>query len=98
MGNWISDAEKTELVKVVESRFRSGTVGRDEILRAKMDLGVADAQMQAAVAEERAAIATEVAAKASVRNARYMLWSVIAAAVSAIASLASTAIAVFGHH
>jgi hypothetical protein len=57
-----------------------------------------DAQMQAALAEERAAIATEIAAKASVENARYMFWSVAAAAVSALASLASTAIAVFAYH
>jgi hypothetical protein len=98
MGKWMTDAEKGEFVKVVEGRFRSGTVGRDEILRTKMDLDTTEAQMQAALAEERAASANEIAAAASVKNARYMLWSVIAAAVSAVASLVSTAIAVFGHH
>jgi hypothetical protein len=44
----------------------------------------------------KATEAQEGAAKAAKQNAKYMLWSVIAAAVSAIASLASTAIAVFG--
>lgn len=98
MSRWMTDAEKAEFIKVVESRFRSGTVGRDEILRTKMDLDTTEAQMQAALAEERAANANEIAAAASVKNARYMLWSVIAAPVSAVASLVSTAIAVFGHH
>ena len=72
----------------------------------------AQAQIQAAEAEKEAAQAATIAAKAQVeaaraaidtagatkQNAKYMLWSVIAAAFSAVASLVSTAIAVFGHH
>ena len=71
----------------------------------------AEAQIEAAAAEKDAAQAATVAAAvggdaaqaaietaaATKRNAQYMLLSVIAAAVSAVASLASTAIAVFGH-
>jgi hypothetical protein len=48
-------------------------------------------QIESTEVDKRSAAANE-------RNARYMLWSVIAAAISAIASLISTAIAVFGHH
>jgi hypothetical protein len=46
-----------------------------DITRAKMDLDVADAQIRSAEAGER--------------NAKYMLASVVAAAISAIASLMS---------
>jgi hypothetical protein len=60
-----------------------------------LEIEIAEAQNRAALAEERAAIATEIAANASVKNARYMLWSVIAAAVSAFGSLASAIIAGF---
>jgi outer membrane protein TolC len=38
MGKWLSDQEKQELVKAAEGRFRNGTIGRDDVLRAKMDL------------------------------------------------------------
>lgn len=72
----------------------------------------AEAQVEAATAEKEAARAATIAAKAQEQaahaavdtakatkeNARYMLYSVIAAALSAFASLVSTAIAVFGHH
>lgn len=72
----------------------------------------AEAQIEAAGAEKEAARAATIAATAegdaaraaidtaaaTKQNAKYMLFSVIAAAVSAVASLASTAIAVFGHH
>lgn len=42
-----------------------------------------DIQARAAEAEEKAATASERAAGATVQNAKYMLWSVAAAAVSA---------------
>jgi hypothetical protein len=82
---------------MLTNQFKTGfNVGADTILRAKMDLEVADAQVRAAMAEERAAAATEIAANASIKNARYMLWSVVAAAVSAVGSLGA-AIVAFAH-
>lgn len=98
MAPWMSDADKAELLELMKNRLRMGQIGKEEILRAQMALDTTEAQMRAALAEESASAATKVAADASVKNARYMLWSVIAAAVSAIASLASTTVAVFGHH
>ena len=98
MSYWMSDQQKNELLTFVNERRQVGEVNQEDILRTRMDLEATDAQMKAAVAEERAAVATERAADATVRNARYMLWSVIAAAISAIASLGSTTIAVFWHH
>lgn len=72
----------------------------------------AQAQVEAAEAEKEAARAATVAAKAesdaakaaidtataTKKNVQYMLWSVVTDAISALASLASTAIAVFGRH
>lgn len=98
MAPWMSDADKAELLDLMKNRFRMGQIGKEEILRAEMALDTTEAQMRAALAEESASAATKVAADASVKNARYMLWSVIAATISAFASLGSTAIAVFGRH
>jgi hypothetical protein len=83
---------------VLSARQQTGSVNVEDILRTRMELESTEAQTRAAAAEEKAAVASERAADATVRNAHYMLWSVIAAAVSAIASLASTSIVVFGHH
>jgi hypothetical protein len=98
MSYWMSDQQKNELLVLLHHRQKMGGVTQEDILRTRMDLETVDAQMKAAAAEEKAAIASERAADATIRNARYMLWSVVAAAVSAIASLGSTAIAVFWHH
>lgn len=73
-----------DLVRIARNRYNSGMGQKDDIIRAQIELELADAQLKSA--------------RASESNARYMLWSVIAAAISAFASLASTAIAVFGHH
>jgi hypothetical protein len=90
------------------------SAGMAEIARRQTEwqIKAAQAQVEAAEAEKDAARAATVAAKAESdaakaaidtaaaikKNAQYMLWSVVAAAVSALASLASTAIAVFAHH
>jgi outer membrane protein TolC len=84
MSTWMSDAEKRELLTILENRYRNGAGQRDDILRVKMELEATEAQWRAAIAGER--------------NAKYMLWSIVGAAVSAVAALISTAIAVFGHH
>ncbi|MGA7070870.1 hypothetical protein [Bradyrhizobium sp.] len=97
MPTWITDEEKQKLVSTLSAQFRGGTASPADALHAKMDLELLESQIKASQAEERAAIASEVAANASVKNARYMLWSVIAAAVSALASLGSTIISVAGH-
>jgi DNA topoisomerase IB len=66
--------------------------------RTVMQFRTTDFQARAAKAEEKAAAASERAAEATAQNARYMLWSVIAAAVSPFGSLASAMIAAFSHH
>jgi hypothetical protein len=96
--SFMSEAEKQELLVVLVNRQRSGNATREDFLRTKLEIEGSLTQLRAAEAEEIAAGASERAAEASIRNAKYMLWSVIAAAVSALASLGSTAIAVFGHH
>jgi hypothetical protein len=53
-------------------------------------LDACQAQIAAANAEERAANAAVETAQHAQRNAKYMLWSVIAAAASALISLIST--------
>jgi len=90
--------DKHNLLILLPKRMKLSEASTEDWLRAKMDLENTEAQTQAAIAEERAAIASEKAADASIKNARYMLWSVIAAALSAVGSLVSTALAVFGHH
>jgi hypothetical protein len=90
-------AEDTE-ADVIEDRFRElleqikrgqpGSEIPDQALaeldwqRTVMQFRATDLQARAAKAEERAAAASERAAEATARNTRYMLWSVIAAAVS----------------
>lgn len=66
-----------------------------EIIRRQTaaQLGAAGAQIEAANAEKRAADAAVNSAGATRLNAKYMLWSVIAAAVSAGASAICTLIA-----
>jgi hypothetical protein len=76
--------DQDELLQILNNQFKAGFSNRVDILRAKMELETADSQLRSATASER--------------NAQYMLWSVVAAAVSALASLASTIIAVFVHH
>jgi hypothetical protein len=65
-------------------------------------LAADDAQIRAAKAEEKAAEAATRAADANIeaahhagRNAKYMLWSVIAAAISAFISLMSTFVTLY---
>ncbi len=76
--------EKDAFIQALENQFSAGySVTFADIARAKLELEIADAQVRSAVASEK--------------NARYVLWSVIAAAVSALAALASTLIAVVWH-
>jgi hypothetical protein len=82
-------AQKTEAANVAAVRI--------EQAEAAMSSAMARADRAEAVARS-SIIASQIAAKASVKNAKYVRWSVIAAAVSAIASLASTIISVLGHH
>jgi PHD/YefM family antitoxin component YafN of YafNO toxin-antitoxin module len=94
----MQDEEKGRLIVLTRDKFEGGMISSEELLRTKMELEILEAQVAAAKAEERAAIAAEIAANASVKNARYVLYSVYAAAISAIVAMISTAIAVFGHH
>jgi hypothetical protein len=53
------------------------------------------AQLDACVAQERACVAQERACATQERNARYMLWSAIASAVSAFAAAVATGVVVY---
>jgi outer membrane protein TolC len=74
----VGNKEMRELVKLLENEFDAGLVPRAEVIRAKIDVAVAEAQIQSAIATEY--------------NARYMLWSVIIAAIAAVISAASVLI------
>lgn len=87
MSPWMQDAEKTGLLKILESREHSAA-SREEFLRTKMHLEAIEAQMRAAIAEERGAGALELAANAAVKNVRYLLATAVAAGLSAAASFA----------
>lgn len=93
---WMQDAEKTGLLKLLESREHSAA-NREELLRAKMHLEAIDAQTRAAIAEERAASAAELAAKAAVKNNQYMLATVVAAGISAVTALVILVITLLAH-
>jgi hypothetical protein len=96
MSRWMQDAEKTGLLKLLESREHSAA-NREDLLRVKMHLEAIETQTRAAIAEERAATALDLAANAAVKNSRYLLVTVIAAAISAVASLLITVIAIIAH-
>jgi hypothetical protein len=96
MSPWIQDAEKKGLLKLLESREHSAA-NREDFLRTKMHLEAIEAQTRAAIAEERAATAVELAANASVKNSRYLLATVVAAAISAVTSLLAIVIALIAH-
>lgn len=68
-----------------------------EILRRQLFLQyeAVEAQKRAALAEEKAAAEILAAAEVTRRNASFMLWAVIAALASAIASLATSIIAIW---
>jgi len=93
---WMQDAEKTGLLKLLESREHSAA-NREELLRAKMHLEAIEAQTRAATANERAATAVELAAKAAMKNNQYMLATVAAAGISAVTSLLILVIVLLAH-
>ena len=90
MVSWMTDAEKNGLLKLLENRSGQGAADREEVLRAKMALEAIDAQMASALATQRAAAASETAAMTAMKNARYLLGTAIAAAITAAAALVST--------
>jgi hypothetical protein len=92
----MQDAEKTGLLKLLESREHSAA-NREDFLRTKMHLEAIEAQTRAAIAEERAATALELAANAAVKNNQYLLATLVAAAISAVAALLITVIALVAH-
>jgi len=96
MSPWMQDAEKTGLLKLLESREHSAA-NREDLLRVKMHLEAIDAQTRAAIAEERAATAIELATKAAVKNSGYMLATTVAAGISAVTALLILVTALFAH-
>lgn len=77
------EARKTLLTSLENMRKGGYTVTQGDIAEAKIELEVCEAQVRAAVASEK--------------NAGYMLWSVIAAALSALAALATAVISLVWH-
>lgn len=80
---WLSKEEKERLVLVLENRYEHGTATTEDILKGKMELDAVEAAWRAAIASER--------------NARYMLWSTIFAALSAFAAMGSAIISLLAH-
>ena len=80
MSYWMSDKQKNDLPVLLNTRYEYSSANQKDILRARMDLEASEAQTRAAASEQKAAVASEKAAEATIRNARYMLWSVMAAA------------------
>jgi hypothetical protein len=63
--------DKTEmqgLINIMENEFKAGLVPKEQVIRAKLDVAIA---------------------KAQIKSTRYMLWSVIIAAIAALISAAS---------
>jgi len=80
-----------EYLEKVEPGSEAHTRVMSEIARRQLfeTFRATEAQIAAAEAEKRAAEASQIAAKAAVKNAQYMLWSVIIAALAAVASAVS---------
>jgi outer membrane protein TolC len=72
-----------EIEKLTEAEFNSGEMSRSDRLLTIVQVQAAEAQKSAA--------------NAAKRNATYMLWSVIAAAISAVITAAGVAFSVFSH-
>jgi hypothetical protein len=72
-------------------------IGMAEILRrqTKAQIDASEAQIVAAEVETRAADAAVKSSVATERNATYMLWSVIIAAIAALASAFSAALSAY---
>ena len=96
MSPWMQDAEKTGLLKLLESREHSAA-SREELLRTKMHLEAIEAQTRAAIAEERAAAAIELAVTTAGQNARYMFATAVAAGLSAAVCLLIMIIVLVAH-
>jgi hypothetical protein len=96
MSRWMQEAEKTGLLKLLESREHSAE-NREDYLRVKMHLETIEVQTRAANAQERAAIAIESAANAAVKNNQYLLAAVGAVAICAVASLLIAIVALIAH-
>jgi hypothetical protein len=96
MSRWMQDAEKTGLLKLLESREHSAA-NREDVLRTKMHLEAIEAQARAATAEERAAASLELAAQTAIKNSRYMLATVVAAGIAAVICALVLLIALVAH-
>jgi outer membrane protein TolC len=79
----MKEEEAADFIQILENQFRSGFLTRDQIYRTKLEIETAESQLRAA--------------KAGEQNARYMLWSVIVAALSAVVSLAATLVTTLHH-
>jgi hypothetical protein len=87
LGNWLGGSMDGSINRAI---------GTAEFLKrqTKWQIEAAQAQIRAANAEEEAARAATAAAHSAEKNAKYMLWSVIAAAGSAFISLVSTVVTI----
>ncbi len=81
---WLSKEEKEQLVEMAQDQFKVGVMSADDVLKVKMELDAVEVATRAAIASER--------------NARYMLWSTIFAAVSAVAAAGTAIITLVMQH
>ena len=72
-----------EIERLTEAQFNAGTMSASDRLLTIVQVQAAEAQKSAA--------------NAAKRNATYMLWSVLAAAISAVITAAGVAFSVFNH-
>jgi outer membrane protein TolC len=72
-----------EIERLTEAEFKVGSISASDRLLTIVQVQAAEAQKSAA--------------NAAKRNATYMLWSVITAAISAVITAASVAFSVFHH-
>jgi hypothetical protein len=84
MTEWLSEEDKEKWVALVNSRLKIGIDGPEDVLKTKMELHAAEVAMRVAIASER--------------NAKYMLWATIFAALSAVGALGSAIITLVMRH
>jgi len=86
MTEWLSKEDKKQLVVQAMERWNAGFVGgpTNDVLKAKMELEAIEAATRAANASER--------------NAKYMLWATVFAAISAVASFLAVIVPLLSKH
>lgn len=72
----VDNSEMQDLINLMENEYKAGLVPKAQVIRAKLDVAVA---------------------KAQINSTRYMLWSVIIAAIAAAISAATVIVTLLLH-